>query len=192
MSSLLGVSYRTVQRRLSDFGLSLRGQFFTISDRKSNEAAARIGHNFPRAGNRTMNSLLKSEGIRVQRSRVRVSHLRVDPSGVALRWSDSVERQVYRVHGPNSLWHIDGNHLLIRWRLVVHGGIDGHSRRIVYLLCSNNNRSQTVLALFLEAISNYGTPSRVALTFGYRGMIEQCGSGRTTVDAVLPAEEIAF
>ena len=44
---------------------------------------------------------------------------------------------------------------------MVHGGIDGHSRLVVYLRCSNNNRSQTVLALFLEAITNYGTPSRI-------------------------------
>ncbi len=26
------------------------------------------------------------------------------------------------------LWHIDGHHSLIRWGLVVHGGIDGFSR----------------------------------------------------------------
>ena len=24
--------------------------------------------------------------------------------------------------GPNSLWHIDGNHKLIKWHLVIHGG----------------------------------------------------------------------
>ena len=49
---------------------------------------------------------------------------------------------------------------------MVHRGIDGHSRLIVYLRCSNNNRSQTVLELFLEAISNYGTPSRVRSDHG--------------------------
>ena len=25
--------------------------------------------------------------------------------------------------GPNALWHIDGHHALIRWRLVTHGGL---------------------------------------------------------------------
>ena len=34
---------------------------------------------------------------------------------------------------PNSLWHIDGYHKLIRWRVIIHGGIDGFSRLPVYL-----------------------------------------------------------
>ena len=116
ISSLLGVSFRTLQRRLRDFGLSLRGQYSTLSDQELDASVARIGRDYPRAGGRTMNSLLESEGVRVQRSRVRASQLRVDPAGVALRWSDSTQRRVYRVHGPNSLWHIDGNHSLIRYK----------------------------------------------------------------------------
>ena len=57
-----------------------------------------------------------------------------------------------------SLWHIgtegidDG---------IVHGGIDGHSRLIVYLKCSTNNRVDTVAKLFCDAINCYGLPSRV-------------------------------
>lgn len=40
-------------------------------------------------------------------------------------------------------------------------GIDGYSRCVVYLQCSNNNRADTVLKLFLEACGEFGTPSRV-------------------------------
>ena len=36
--------------------------------------------------------------------------------------------------------------------MVIHGCIDGFSRRIMFLKCSNNNLSQTVLDLFLHAI----------------------------------------
>lgn len=43
----------------------------------------------------------------------------------------------------------------------MHGGIDGYSRIPVYLKASNNNRADTVLALFLEAVSEFGLPSRV-------------------------------
>ena len=51
--------------------------------------------------------------------------------------------------------------VLFRWRLVVHGGVDGFSRFIVYLSCSNNNKSETVYHLFESAIRDYGIPDRV-------------------------------
>ena len=56
---------------------------------------------------------------------------------------------------------VDGNHKLVRWRMVVHGGIDGFSRLIVYLNCSTNNNAQTVLCLFDNAVQCYDLPSRV-------------------------------
>jgi hypothetical protein len=58
--------------------------------------------------------------------------------------------------------HIDGNHKLIQpYRVVIHGGIDGYSRVIVYLQASNNNRADTVARLFREGVERYNLPSRV-------------------------------
>ena len=69
---------------------------------------AEIGPNAARAR-------LFGEGILVQRQRVRDSMQRIDPEGAASRaMSHRLHRRVYRVAGPNSLWHIDGNHKLIR------------------------------------------------------------------------------
>ena len=51
--------------------------------------------------------------------------------------------------------------VLCRWKVVVHGCIDGYSRRIVYLKACNNNRSSTVLDLFTDAVDVLGLPSRV-------------------------------
>lgn len=51
--------------------------------------------------------------------------------------------------------------ILCRWRLVVHGAIDGFSRLIVFLDCSINNRSRTVLKYFLSAVQSYGLPERI-------------------------------
>ena len=62
--------------------------------------------------------------------------------------------------------HIDGHHKLIRWRVVIHGGIDGFSRTIVYLRCSPNNYAETVLGLFQEAVQRFGLPSRVRSDLG--------------------------
>ena len=46
-----------------------------------------------------------------------------------------------------------------------HGGIDGFSRCIVYLKCSDNNQTATVTGLFQEATDTYGLPLRVRSDF---------------------------
>ena len=40
----------------------------------------------------------------------------VDPDGVEER----KKKRVYRNPFSNFVWHIDGNHKLVRWRLVIH------------------------------------------------------------------------
>ncbi|XP_033971364.1 uncharacterized protein LOC117470659 [Trematomus bernacchii] len=103
----------------------------------------------------------------IQRRRVRDSMRRIDPEAAALRaMSQRLHRRAYRVAGPNSLWHLDGNHKLIRWRIVIHGGIDGYSRLVVFLRASDNNRSSTVMASFMDAVAKYGVPSRVRTDHG--------------------------
>ena len=61
--------------------------------------------------------------------------------------------------------YADGNHKLIRWRIVVHGGIDGYTRMIVHLGCSTNNQATTVYRLFIAAAERFGLPSRVRSDF---------------------------
>ena len=109
---------------------------------------------------------LLKQGVRVQRAKLRKSIHRIDPEGVAERRSVAVRRRTYHGTGPNEVWHIDGHHKLIKWRLVTHGGIDGYSRLITFLQCSSNNRASTVHAAFTSAVETYGLPKRVRTDHG--------------------------
>lgn len=51
--------------------------------------------------------------------------------------------------------------VICRWRMVIHGGIDGFSRRIMFIKCSDNNRAETVFQSFEQAVFLYGLPLRV-------------------------------
>lgn len=53
---------------------------------------------------------------------------------------------------------------LSRWRLVIHGCIDGYSR-IINLKCADNDRADTVLS-FAESVQQMGLPSHVRADHG--------------------------
>jgi hypothetical protein len=112
--------------------------------------------------------LLRSKGFYVTRDRVRASIERVNPGGRARRRLVQARRVEYNVAGPHHLWHVDGCHKLIKYGMVVHGGIDGFSRAVMFLHCSNNNRASTVFALFIRAtqVDRVGIPSRVRSDHG--------------------------
>lgn len=122
-----------------------------------------------------MQGALRRRGIWVQRWRVRDALINLDPIGRACRWAQQIPRRPYRVPHPNFFW-----------RFVIHGGIDGYSRLIVYLGCGNNNRASTVLSLFRQSIITWGLPSRVRADDGGENiavgdlMIQYRGDGRGT------------
>jgi hypothetical protein len=135
--------------------------YINITDEQLDNIIRGLRAEHPFFGQVLLMGSLRSLGIRIPRQRLRDSLQRVDTYGILNRWSNIIPRRVYSVAGPNCLWHIDGNHKLIRWKFIIHGGIDGFSRMITYLKCSGNNRSDTVLSAFLKACDTFGIPSRV-------------------------------
>ena len=163
IANLLNVSRSTLYRHMKDAQLE---KYTDISDHDLDETIRRIKRDHPNDGEVLMQAHLLRVGLRIQRQRLRQSIHRVDPINTALRRAKTVKRRVYRVEGPNSVWHLDGNHKLICWRFVIHGGIDGYSRMIVYLKCSTNNTAPTVYSLFHDAICQYGLPEKVRTDLG--------------------------
>ena len=120
MALLLGVSESTVKRRLRKIagnGITVQSQFCQISDEELDRLVLTQLDAFPNCGYRRMQGLLKSLGYKTPQQRMRECMRRVNPEGVVLRRLElrAVHRRRYHVSGPLALWHIDGNHKLIRY-----------------------------------------------------------------------------
>lgn len=146
-------------------------RFSNISDPDLKVIIEGIHQNHPHSGTIMLMGHLRAIGLIIQRERVREMLRIVDPVYSALRYGFVAQRRTYSVAGPNSLWHIDGHHALVRWRLVTHGGIDGYSRLIVFLRCSSSNTAATVATLFIAATREYGIPSRVRADHGSENVL---------------------
>ena len=186
IAELLHVSSRTVERRMEEYGLSVRTLYSDIQDSQLDDVVRDIKRANPTCGSKMLFGYLSARGIFLPRRRVRESLSRVDPLAVAARRCKAIKRRVYNVRRPLGLWHFDGNHKLVKWRLVVHGCVDGFSRIPVFLSCSTNNRAATVYSHFVKAVQEWGLPSRVRCDQGsenvdvVKHMLSSRGTGRSS------------
>ena len=162
---MLDISRATLYRRLEEAGISADDRT-PLSNTELDGIITSIKQDHPNDGEVLIKGHLISRGIRVSRQALRDSIHRVDHERVDARRGSVIHRRVYSVPHPNSVWHIDGHHKLIRWRFVIHGAIDGFSRTIIYLKCCDNNRALTVLESFTCAVSQFGLPDRVRSDYG--------------------------
>lgn len=160
MGKLMGVHERTIQRRLAEHGLkrysdvSQAEVLEVVKELKETTEASYVGCGL-------MFGLLMSMNIRVPRRMVRQALSNADPVGTSVRWAMTVKRRTYWVARPNSLWHIDGWHGFRTWHFVIHGGIDGKTRLLTYLVLSEDNTKISGFKAFMKGVDGYGWPSRV-------------------------------
>jgi hypothetical protein len=120
IASILGVSVATIKRRMKDCNLRISDTYSAITDDELQSLVKNIQQQYPHAGYQTTKAILASMGHKVQRQRLRDAVREVDPDGVIFRRLflsvHRIQRRTYNVRAPRSLWHIDGNHKLIRYR----------------------------------------------------------------------------
>lgn len=213
IADIYGCSARTIRRRLLEYGLSTPGppvytqevqpdgsinRIYTpgvcadlsqISDEELDRHMLNIYEQFPSFGRRMIDGYLLHLGERVPRQKIIESYRRViGPTTTTFR-ARRIQRLVYSVPGPNSLWHHDGQHGmsfislsqpgsllnispgLIRWKIVIHAFIDGFSRLLLGIRASHNNRAETVLQLFEDITTVFGYPSRVRGDHGTENLL---------------------
>ena len=166
IADLIGVSVSTILRRRHEFGMAIRHNASQITNGELDEVVRSIAREHPSMGTVLVEGILSRSSMNVSRERIRKSLMRIDPINFVRRKHQTINRRKYFAPGPNARWHIDGNHKLFRWRLVVHAGIDGYSRLIVFMQCSTNNKANTVAECFIAAVRQFGWPSRTRTDYG--------------------------
>ena len=114
IAHMLCVSVSTIRRRMDMYSLAIRATYADINDEDLDQLVLEVANQFPACGSKQMAGHLLSRGLRVQQTRVREALRRVDPHGVVMRQLTVMRRRRYSVPAPLSLYHIDGNHKLIR------------------------------------------------------------------------------
>ena len=147
IADILGVSISTPNRHRASLGLGGEPRFTAIANDDLDALVREIVGRSPFSGIRIVQGEMEDRGVHVQRERVRAALHRVDGLNVRARLSHVIQRRRYKVPGPNSLWHVDGNHKLIRWKFVVTGEFDplevkkvSESQKCAQSVLSSNER----------------------------------------------------
>lgn len=125
VADILGVSRRTMYRRMQEYNMSVRSLYSTITDDVLDNEVRAIKSRLPHAGYQIVKGCLEAQGHHVQWTRLKASMHRVDSEGILSRMTSMgcVVRRKYCVQGPHFLQHIDTNHKLIRCVCYIFGSI---------------------------------------------------------------------
>lgn len=136
LARLIGVHRHTLRKYLRLYNVDY--SFSNLPDEDLDRIVRAYREHKPESGMHYLIGFLRRQGLRIQRARVMHSINWVDALGQVLRHQTTIRRRKYKVTRPNSLWHIDGHHKLIRWSIVIHGGADGYDRTVCILLVTHS------------------------------------------------------
>lgn len=101
--------------------------------------------------------LRNSYNLKVKQNTVREHFKIIDPEGVEARLQYRLKRRVYKVAGPNMLWHVDGHDKLSRYGFCIYGGIDGFYKKVIWLdVFASNHDPEVILYYYLQAVKKFG------------------------------------
>lgn len=163
IARILQISRSTLYNKLTELSISTYTQ---LTDVELDDIITNIRRDHPRDGEVLTNGHLVRIGVRVPRRRLRQSIHRVDHEATVARQGRTIRRRIYSVPYPNAVWHIDTHHKLIKWRFIIHAGIDGFSRTITYIRCFDNNQASTSLQIFRDGVAKFGLPDVVRTDHG--------------------------
>lgn len=106
-----GITPRQLKYKLAKAGLSLRAAYSPIDQQELENLVREMCTENNELGEVMLRARLLLMGYRVQRRRVRQA---IEDTVGHLIQPRRLQRRVYRVRGPLSLFHIDANHKLIR------------------------------------------------------------------------------
>lgn len=189
-------------KRVEEYRLQDIKGFDQLPDEELNKISTYISNHWTANGQNYVGGHLRSLGLRIQGRRIRESIGRVHPQNTALRWGGG--GGCFSSNLPSSMakftvWHLDGHHSLIRWKIVIHGCIDGFSRRIIFLRRNSNNLADTVLDLFQAVQKDENLwPSRKRVEKGVEkvlvcdAMVQARGDNRGSVIAGPSSRSTSF
>ena len=156
------ISIRTLHRILRKEGLRRKSTSVNSLELVT-EVRQMIENGGQNRGYRSVHQRLLQKGVQVSRHSVRQAVKIIDPEGNERRSKHRLKRRVYCNSGPNDVWHIDGNDKLKSFGFYIHGGIDGFSRKILWLEVANSNKDPRYIGYhFTKTVERLGTlPKRV-------------------------------
>jgi hypothetical protein len=104
------VDYHHEDGEVYRFYTSSTGASSDLTDDELDSLITEIVQRFPNFGRRMIDGHLKHLGHHVPRSRIQAAYLRIHGPPAASFGRTRIQRRVYSVPGPNSLWHHDGQH----------------------------------------------------------------------------------